>query len=106
VAKDRARNELVLGDARDLERGSLRATAMNWLVDPAQATQGELQAMLRYHGSLNAVRVLPDGAPADPWARVEARATDAPFAYVAPGQSLVLYDGDRVVAGGLIAADA
>ena len=106
VAKDRARNELVLGDARDLERGSLRATAMNWLEDPEQATRGELQAMLRYHGSLSAVRVLAKGAAANPWGSVEARAISQPFAYVAPGQSLVLYAGDRVVAGGLIAADA
>ena len=106
VGKDRARNELVLGNASDLERARLRADRMNWLVSPPAHGSVEAQAMLRYHGSLVRVRVRACGVASDPWGSVVAEAAGEPFAYVAPGQSLVLYQGQRVIAGGVIRADA
>jgi tRNA-specific 2-thiouridylase len=90
-------NTVVVGTERDLDAPSLEAEEMNWLVEPAGG--GELRAgvQIRYRSAAAPARVvpLPDRA-----ARIH---FDVPQRAIAPGQSVVLYDGDRVLGGGTIA---
>jgi tRNA-specific 2-thiouridylase len=95
VALDPERNAVVVAPARDAVVAGCRVREANWLADPPE-----------------------DGARAT--AQVGAGATERPVAVwrtedgfrvaflepvrgVAPGQALVLYDGDRVLGGGEIA---
>jgi len=89
-------NAVVVGTARDLDAPGLEAEEMNWLVDPAGAEAFRAQVQIRYRSPAVPARVvpLPDRA-----ARVE---FEAPQRAVAPGQSVVLYEGDRVLGGGTI----
>jgi tRNA-specific 2-thiouridylase len=68
---------------------------MNWLVDPL-APGARVQVQVRH-------RSMP--APAE-IVRVDGDeielALEEPVAAITPGQSLVLYDGDRVLGGGFI----
>lgn len=87
-------NRVVLADDEGLFQRRLLATKLNWLVD---APTGELacRGAIRYHDAGSACRVRLEGDGA----RVE---FDEPRRAIAPGQSLVLYDGDRVLGGGVI----
>jgi tRNA-specific 2-thiouridylase len=90
-------NTVVVGTERDLDAPGLEAEEMNWLVEPAGG--GELRAgvQIRYRSAAAPARVvpLPDRA-----ARIH---FDVPQRAIAPGQSVVLYDEDRVLGGGTIA---
>jgi tRNA-specific 2-thiouridylase len=88
------RNEVVLGERDELLASGLRASRVNWLVEPP--TYLRCQAKIRYRnaGAPAEVTALPDSG-----ARVEFA---APQAAVAPGQAVVFYDGDRVLGGGWI----
>jgi tRNA-specific 2-thiouridylase len=71
------------------------AREVNWLVEePAVGT--ELSVQIRHHASPTAgVLVRRDGGEVE-------IALDAPVSAISPGQSVVLYDGDRVLGGGVI----
>jgi tRNA-uridine 2-sulfurtransferase len=95
VEIDPATRRVVLGDREDLARRELTARDVNWLVDPPTAPR-PCRAKIRYN------------APAVP-ATVEciednriAVHFDRPVYGVAPGQAVVSYDNDRVLAGGWI----
>jgi tRNA-specific 2-thiouridylase len=95
LRKDIGRNELVVarGQLPRAGAGRVALSQTNWLGEAA----GELEAQYRYHGPR--VRgVLSAGRAAF----IPAAALPEP---VAAGQSLVLYDGDRCLGGGVIAAD-
>jgi tRNA-specific 2-thiouridylase len=88
-------NEVVLGDREELLAGGLRASGVNWLVEPP-AGDVVCQAKIRYrHTPAPArLRVRPDGAVQVTFAE--------PQSAVTPGQAVVFYDGSRVLAGGWI----
>jgi tRNA-specific 2-thiouridylase len=93
VRKDIGKNELVVayGELPRADAGRVALSQANWLGEGS----GELEAQYRYHGPR--VRGV---LSADRVAFVPA----APFPEpVAAGQSLVLYDGDRCLGGGIIA---
>lgn len=94
VAKDVAEN--VLHVAHEPKRFNGKAdftlTDSNWLEDPTGKT---LTAQYRYHGPEVAAKVSAD--------KTSVRLTGLTEA-VADGQSIVLYDGDRVIGGGIIAS--
>lgn len=97
VRLDRARNRLVVGPWRTLLQGQCSVQEPVFLDGLAPVTERSGLAQLRAHSS-----------PVDAeWRSVgEGLAQVAfgqPQAAIAPGQSLVLYDGDRVIAGGEIA---
>lgn len=86
---------VVLGTYADLACHALEADGINWLVDDV-AESFECLAQIRYqHTAAEArvERVAPDQVRVD---------FTAPQYGVAPGQALVLYDGDRVLGGGWI----
>ena len=97
VAKDQARNQVVLGDDDALYSGALTAEDFNWVSIPCPtgAIRGEAKIRHSRHGAPAEAQVLRDG-------RVRVR-FDTPQRAVTPGQSVVLYDGDMVLGGGIIA---
>lgn len=88
-------NRVVLGHRPDLLSLGLRASGMNWLIDPP-AGDLEATAVIRYRhpGVLARITSLGPG-------EVEIVFT-TPQAAVAPGQTVVLYRGDQVLGGGWI----
>jgi tRNA-specific 2-thiouridylase len=88
-------NDVVLGDRTGLLATGLRASGVNWLIEPP-TEEIACQAKIRYrHEPAPArLRPLPDG---------EAQVTFAePQSAVTPGQAVVFYDGSRVLGGGWI----
>lgn len=86
---------VVLGDRNDLARGSLTASAANWLV-PAEDVPRHCQVQIRYNTRPvdASVQLLPG--------RQFAVEFDEPQHGVAPGQAVVCYDGERTLGGGWI----
>lgn len=87
--------QVVIGTYDELGRDSLEADRTNWLI-PDVPTEFRCLAQIRYHHepAVAEVRVLSEDR-----FRVQ---FDAPQYGVAPGQAVVLYDGDRVLGGGWI----
>jgi tRNA-specific 2-thiouridylase len=90
------RNQVVLGEREELLAEGLRASRVNWLIDPPQDNPLTCTAKIRYRnaGSTAAVRALPDGGAQVCFAQ--------PQSAVTPGQAVVFYDGERVLGGGWI----
>ena len=86
-----------MGGKQALEAEGLVTEPMNWLVSDVPDAGCSVSAKIRYQHAPAAARVVarPDG-------RVEVRFT-TPQSAVTPGQSCVLYDGDRVLGGAPIA---
>jgi len=95
VAIEPESRRVVIGTKEDLERTSLEADRLNWLVD-AVPSRFRCQAKIRYrHEPADCeVRLVDDDRLAVEFAQ--------PQYGVTPGQALVLYDGDRVLGGGWI----
>jgi tRNA-specific 2-thiouridylase len=90
-----ASREVVIGPREELLGRGVVAREINWLGE-SPALGDHLAVQIRHHARpapAEIVRLEDD--------EVEL-ALDDPVAAIAPGQSLVLYDGDRVVGGGVI----
>ncbi len=87
--------QVVLGTHDDLACNQLEADGVCWLAEQA-SDQFECLAQIRYQHTA-AVAQIERTAPD----RVRVTFTEPQFG-VAPGQALVLYDGDRVLGGGWI----
>ncbi|MCI0359164.1 MAG: tRNA 2-thiouridine(34) synthase MnmA [Planctomycetaceae bacterium] len=87
--------QVVIGRHEELARGELTAANCNWLADPPGGPFA-CQAKIRYNSP-------PAAATAEilPGNRLGVRFAQ-PRHGVAPGQAVVLYDGDRVLGGGWI----
>ena len=86
---------VVIGPRAALLGRGVVARGMNWLAD-APSLGGRVDVQVRHRGrpaAAEVVRVAGD--------EIEL-ALDEPVAAITPGQSLVLYDGNRVLGGGLI----
>lgn len=96
TAIDSIRNRVTVGGEKDLLRAGLIAGQVNGVKYDGWSSPLRVHARVRAHdagGPANAV-FLPDG---------RMRVTfDAPCRAITPGQSVVLYEGDDVVAGGVI----
>ena len=94
-AEERA---VVIGPREALLGAGVVARGVNWLVDPAPRIGARVGVRLRHRAPIVAAEIV----------RIEADeielALDEPVAAIAPGQSVVLYDGDRVLGGGCIEA--
>lgn len=86
---------VVIGPPEELGRSELTASETNWLADPPAETFSCL-AQIRYNSSAHpaTATVLPDN-------RLAIR-FDQSQNGVAPGQAVVVYDGDQVLGGGWI----
>ncbi|TCL69367.1 tRNA (5-methylaminomethyl-2-thiouridylate)-methyltransferase [Hydrogenispora ethanolica] len=90
-------NEIVVGLADEVFADRLVAEALNWIAIPALQDELRVEAKIRYAAppAPAVVRPLPEG-------RVEVL-FDMPQRAITPGQSVVFYQGDLVVGGGVIA---
>jgi tRNA-specific 2-thiouridylase len=100
VGKDVARNLLIVdqgGDSPYLRSARLESETAHWIAGDAPAVEFACSAQVRYRQAPQdcVVRVLADG-------RLDIRFA-APQRAVAPGQSVVLYDGDACLGGAVIA---
>ena len=80
---------MTVGDEADLLVDRVRLRDLTWV---AGAVAGPLVAQTSAHGAPRPCRVEGDDVVFEPSAR-----------RVAPGQSIVLYDGDQVVGAGIVA---
>jgi tRNA-specific 2-thiouridylase len=97
VSLDAERNRVTVGGPADVERSWLVAERVNFIAFPPPAQPLPVQAKIRHNHTPAAatVRALGDG-------RAEVTFREGQRA-VTPGQSVVWYDGDVVVGGGVIA---
>ena len=96
VGLDAATNAVTVGPRAALERMALTASGVNWIAGsaPASGTRGTAQIRHRHKPAVATVYPIDDD-------RVSVE-FDEPQAAVAPGQALVMYDGEEVVGGGWI----
>ena len=98
AAKNLEHNTLVVGEGNSdpaLYRAAVEVAEVSWTDEPPVFGQC-LGAKIRYRQPTQNVRVL--GESYGQWSL----SFDEPQRAVTPGQSLVLYDGERVVGGGVI----
>ena len=90
-----ATREVVIGPREELLGRGVVAREINWLGD-APTVGDHVAVQVRHHAPPSPAEIV----------RLEGDevelALDHPVAAIAPGQSLVMYDGDRVVGGGVI----
>jgi tRNA-specific 2-thiouridylase len=98
LALDAARNTVTVGDAADLACDTLRAESVSFVAGAPPAGPLRVAAKIRHRHEPAAATVTAHG---DGTATV---VFDAPQRAVTPGQSVVWYDGEEVVGGGVIAA--
>jgi tRNA-specific 2-thiouridylase len=97
---DSERDTITIGEAVDLERDRLVATAANFIACAPPSAPLRVTAKIRHsHQPAPATVRALDGDRAEV-------VFDAPQRAVSPGQSVVFYDGDVVVGGGVIARSA
>ena len=88
--------EVVVGTREELDGREATVRELNWLVSPTPVAGDRVQVRVRHRAALVPGRI----------ANVQGDALrvtlDEPQFAIAPGQSLVLYDGDRVLGGGVI----
>lgn len=95
VSVDAEARRVVIGQRADLDRYELEADRLNWLTGvPERFT---CRAKIRYLHPAAEAEVQITGSD-----RMTVRFTEPQFG-VAPGQAVVLYEGDRVLGGGWIA---
>ena len=94
--KDMVHNTVTVGDETSLMAKGLVATEVNWLSGRIPTTALKVQARTRYKQQEQEALAYPLGANS---LRLEFA---CPQRAVAPGQAVVLYQGDVVVAGGTI----
>jgi tRNA-uridine 2-sulfurtransferase len=90
-----AEHQVVVGPKASLERTSLTASGVNWIVEePAERLRVTAQIRHRHEAAPATVRSLGEG-------RAEAVFDESQLA-ITPGQAVVFYEGDAVVGGGWI----
>ena len=95
-AEDRA---VVIGTKDELLGGAVSANSVNWLADPPRSGD-RVSVRIRHRAPLaegTLTRIDDTGVEIS---------LDQPVASIAPGQSLAIYAGTRLLGGGLIAAQA
>ena len=98
VAIRPADRAVVLGPREELLGRGLVAREVNWLVEPTPAIGATLQAQVRHRAAAAPAEIIRcDGGEIE-------MALDEPVAAITPGQSVVFYDGERVLGGGIIEA--
>jgi tRNA-specific 2-thiouridylase len=98
VAIRPADRAVVVGPREELLGQGLVAREVNWLTSSAQLTagSGQLAVQIRHRAApAPATLIRNDGDEIE-------LALDAPVAAITPGQSVVLYEGERVLGGGII----
>lgn len=93
---DAGNNRVVVGDSRDLMHAGLIADHLNWIALAKLDDELQVEAKIRYNDPGAAARIRPAAKGA-----IEV-IFDRPQRAVTPGQSVVFYQDDVVVGGGVI----
>ncbi len=96
VQIERAKNQIIVGEADDLESVEFVANGVNWVAfdEPAMPVRAEVKIRYRHDPAMATIRALPDAR-----ARI---VFDEPQRAITPGQATIFYNGDEVVGGGWI----
>lgn len=100
IAKDKARNQLVVGFAEQAGERTLQAGQANWIAGEPPKLGKSYEVMIRYRARLRPVRLLSIGKKDF---RLEFRES---VRGITPGQVAVLFDGETCLGGGVIFAAA
>lgn len=107
IAKDATTNTITIGPKARLAIAACTVTESNWLCDPASLDANQpIVAKFRYNTPPGQATftLLPDAPPGPSGRPGSFHVTfTKPQIAIAPGQALVLYQGDRVLGGGWIA---
>lgn len=95
-ALDVPNNRVILGDNEDLFKRELTASEFNWIAMDVPASDIRASARIRYRHHEAPARIIPLGPDR---VRIE---FDEPQRAMTRGQSVVVYDGEYVVGGGII----
>ena len=95
IGFNKLKNELIVGEEKELYNESLLASNINWLVDNIENGM-KVEAKIRYSAEPKKAKLIL--LPRD-YARV---VFEEPQRAITPGQSVVFYDGDTVLGGGRI----
>jgi tRNA-specific 2-thiouridylase len=93
---ERARNQIIVGEADDLESIEFVARGANWVAFdvPADPVRANVKVRYRHEPAPATIYPMPDHR-----ARI---VFDEPQRAITPGQATIFYDGDEVVGGGWI----
>ena len=96
VQIERAKNQIIVGEADELESVEFVAKGVNWVAfaTPSEPVRAEVKVRYRHDPSMATVHPLPDAR-----ARI---VFDEPQRAITPGQATIFYNGDEVVGGGWI----
>ncbi len=95
---DARQNRIKVGSNRDLAHNGLIAENLNWIAIEKLTGELEVEAKIRYNDSGALARIRPSGSDL-----VEVTFSE-PQRAVTPGQSVVFYQDDVVIGGGVIQA--
>ena len=105
VQIERAKNQIIVGEADELEQGEFVAKGVNWVAfdEPIEPVRAEVKVRYRHEPALATIYPLEDGnadkSVRTPHARI---VFDEPQRAITPGQATIFYRGYEVVGGGWI----
>ena len=93
---ERAKNQIVVGEADELESKEFTARGVNWIAlnEPSEPVRANVKVRYRHERAPATIFPLDDQR-----ARI---VFDQPQRAITPGQATIFYDGDEVVGGGWI----
>lgn len=96
VQIERAKNQIIVGEADELDTIEFIAKGVNWVAfdEPSEPVRAEVKVRYRHDPAPATIHVLPDAQ-----ARV---VFDEPQRAITPGQATIFYSGDEVIGGGWI----
>jgi len=99
VQIERAKNQIIVGEEKELESTEFIARGVNWVAfdEPSEPVRAQVKVRYRH-----------DPAPATIYRLPDSRACivfDEPQRAITPGQATIFYNGDEVVGGGWIVRD-
>ncbi len=96
VQIERAKNQIIVGEADDLESNQFIAKGVNWVAfdEPAEPVRVDVKVRYRHEPAMAKIYPLPEGR-----ARI---VFDEQQRAITPGQATIFYRGDEVVGGGWI----
>ena len=96
---ERAKNQIIVGEAEELESVEFVARGVNWVAfdEPAEPVSRKCESPIPARASPATIYPLPDAN-----AKI---VFDHPQRAITPGQATIFYNGDEVVGGGWIVRD-
>ena len=100
VQIERARNQIIVGEAEELDTLEFTAKGVNWVAfdEPGEPVHASVRVRYRHEPEPATIYALPENR-----ARI---VFDKPQRAITPGQATVFYDGEEVVGGGWIVKDS